>query len=92
MFLEMNSYFCNYFWKIEINAESISRFFHYRNIYRKLVSFLEMSTEIDFISEFISAMQNYRNKHRNEIISVISVSPYRTAIITETILFLNLFL
>ena len=34
----------------------------------------------------------YRNKHRNKIISVNSVSPYRTGIITEMILFLSLFL
>ena len=33
-----------------------------------------------------------RNKHRNKIISVNSVSPYRTGIITEIILFLSLFL
>ena len=35
---------------------------------------------------------NYRNKHRNKNISVTGVSPYRTCIITETILFLSLFL
>ena len=34
----------------------------------------------------------YRNKHRNKIISVNSVSPYRTGITTEIILFLSLFL
>ena len=34
----------------------------------------------------------HRNKHRNKIISVNSVSPYRTGIITEIILFLSLFL
>ena len=34
----------------------------------------------------------HRNKHRNKIISVNSVSPYRTEIITEMISFLSLFL
>ena len=34
----------------------------------------------------------YRNKHRNENISVNGESPYRTGIITEMILFLSLFL
>ena len=34
----------------------------------------------------------HRNKHRNKIISVNGVSPYRAGIITEIILFLSLFL
>ena len=34
----------------------------------------------------------HRNKHRKKIISVNSVSPYRTGMITEMISFLSLFL
>ena len=51
----MNSYFCNYFWKIEINAESIKVLFHSESI-QTFFSLQKQLQKTDLVSG-----SNYRN-------------------------------
>ena len=52
-FLELFMGIIEWALKSETNAESISKFlFHCRNNYRKLILFLEIMTEMDFISDY----------------------------------------
>ena len=69
--------------------------FHFRWLNPPINPYLYSPSQSKYSISLMGIMTlilNFRNEHRNKIISVTGVSPYSTGIITERILCLSLFL